>query len=863
MKKRLLALVMALVLLVPVFLVRGAAATSLPASIYLQQEGSTTCTLSSATMMLRARAYLSGNDSWSSITESAVRPKGWKEGSGLYYSFKYTFGQSSIQVSHSTTSGISVASLKSLLNSHPEGIVFYCGKLPHAVFLTDYEGDTFYCADPLSGYSGKRIPLASSWLGKKYGSQANVLKNATAYWYVSSYNIDGNSFKYPTDNYADIGTDFTAVILNKTAWKPIENCYTEGEKPAVKIAKETGYANQVWYFVRQDDGSYKISSCYDGKYLDVRDASMATCAVIQTCVDSGSDAQKWYIYEENGGYILKSKLNGYVIDLVNNDSANGTHIQTYEYNGTDAQIWAIYKGKESALSAPTLSVTTSDSKGETKFTWNEVYGESHYDVKIWKNKAWEGDAYHIQWGAKSGYSLNLPAGTYQAYVDAVNYYQCIPSNVVTFTIQEHKCTNSSVVTKPTCTEKGYTTYTCKSCGTSFKGDYTNALGHDYSYKVTTKPTTSVAGVITGTCSRCKGTTTVQLPKLNTTDYTYKVQTAATCTKDGTGNYTWKNTSYGTFSFDVVIPKTGHTYTSRVVEPSCTHEGYTKYTCSCGDTYTQNQIAALGHQWGDGTVTKEPTEEAEGQMMYLCTREGCIDFKVETIAKLEHTHKYTETVTAPTCTEKGYTTHTCACGHSYVDGETAALGHAWDDGKVTKEPTEDAEGEKVYSCTRSGCSETKTEAVPPITHIHQYTEAVVAPTCVEKGYTTHTCACGDSYTSDYIDALGHDYKSTVTDPTCTEGGYTVHTCSNCNDSYTDSNTEAIGHSWDEGKVTTEPTEETEGVKTYTCMRCGETKTDAVPKLDHTHSYTETVTAPTCTEKGYSTYTCGCGDSYTDN
>ncbi len=33
--------------------------------------------------------------------------------------------------------------------------------------------------------------------------------------------------------------------------------------------------------------------------------------------------------------------------------------------------------------------------------------------------------------------------------------------------------------------------------------------------------------------------------------------------------------------------------------------------------------------------------------------------------------------------------------------------------------------------------------------------------------------------------------------------------------------------------------------------------------HEHSYTEAVTAPTCTEKGYTTYTCTCGDSYTDN
>ena len=45
----------------------------------------------------------------------------------------------------------------------------------------------------------------------------------------------------------------------------------------------------------------------------------------------------------------------------------------------------------------------------------------------------------------------------------------------------------------------------------------------------------------------------------------------------------------------------------------------------------------------------------------------------------HEHSYTAVVTPPTCTEKGYTTHTCACGDSYVDTYTDALGHDWDSG----------------------------------------------------------------------------------------------------------------------------------------------------------------------------------------
>ena len=75
----------------------------------------------------------------------------------------------------------------------------------------------------------------------------------------------------------------------------------------------------------------------------------------------------------------------------------------------------------------------------------------------------------------------------------------------------------------------------------------------------------------------------------------------------------------------------------------------------------------------------------------------------------HEHSYTAVVTPPTCTAKGYTTHTCACGDSYVDTYTAALGHDWDSGTVTKQPTATETGVRTYTCTR--CNATKTETIP--------------------------------------------------------------------------------------------------------------------------------------------------------
>lgn len=160
-----------------------------------------------------------------------------------------------------------------------------------------------------------------------------------------------------------------------------------------------------------------------------------------------------------------------------------------------------------------------------------------------------------------------------------------------------------------------------------------ANGHNYSYAVTTTPTTSATGVLTGTCSRCGNKTTITLPKLSTTDYNYSVTKAATCTATGTGRYTWKTTTYGTFYFDVTIPKTAHSYTTTVTQPTCTAQGYTTHTCSvCGDSYKDSYTNVLGHAWDNGVVTKPATDIEPGVKTFTCTR--CGETKTEIIPKLD-------------------------------------------------------------------------------------------------------------------------------------------------------------------------------------------------------------------------------------
>lgn len=294
--------------------------------------------------------------------------------------------------------------------------------------------------------------------------------------------------------------------------------------------------------------------------------------------------------------------------------------------------------------------------------------------------------------------------------------------------------------------------------------------------------------------------------------------------------------------------------TEVIPANCTTGQITVYTCIYCDNSYRLQSGGVSHTWDEGTVTTQPTCTQSGEKTFCCTL--CEATKTEPVPATGHS--YTDTVTAPTCIERGYTVHTCHCGYSYTDSYVAALGHQWDEGSVTIAPTCTEKGEKTFCCTR--CEATKTEAVAATGHT--YTETMTPPTCTEQGYSTYTCRCGDSYRDKYVSALGHacgewvttkeptcteaglaagvcsrcsesttktvaplghDEQARVIEPTCTAQGYTAHVCSRCKERYNDCFTAALGHLWNTGEVTKVPTETEYGEKTYTCERCKETRT----------------------------------------
>ena len=75
-----------------------------------------------------------------------------------------------------------------------------------------------------------------------------------------------------------------------------------------------------------------------------------------------------------------------------------------------------------------------------------------------------------------------------------------------------------------------------------------------------------------------------------------------------------------------------------------------------------------------------------------------------ITSYTHKHSYTGVVTAPTCTEGGYTTYTCECGHSYTANETSATGHNYSELSDTLAKAATCTTDAVYYAKCKNCSD---------------------------------------------------------------------------------------------------------------------------------------------------------------
>ena len=399
--------------------------------------------------------------------------------------------------------------------------------------------------------------------------------------------------------------------------------------------------------------------------------------------------------------------------------------------------------------------------------------------------------------------------------------RCKKTRTETIVATGHKAVKDAAVAA-TCETTGKTEGShCSVCGTVLKAQTTTAaLGHNWdSGKVTKAATCTTAGTKTYTCTRCKKTRTETITatghkvvkdaaiaatcetagktegshcsvcntviKAQTTTAALghnwdsgKVTKAATCTTAGTKTYTCtrcKKTRTET------IAATGHkAVKDAAVAATCETAGKTEGShCSVCNTIikAQTTVAALGHSWDGGRVTKAATCTAAGTKTYTCTR--CKKTRTETIAATGH-KVVKDAAVAATCETTGKTEGShCSVCNTVIKAQTttAALGHNWDSGKVTKAATCTAAGTKTYTCTR--CKKTRTETIAATGH-KAVKDAAVAATCETTGKTegSHCSVCGTVLKAQTTTAaLGHDYGEwkTIKAATYTEPGQAERVC----------------------------------------------------------------------------------------
>ena len=166
-----------------------------------------------------------------------------------------------------------------------------------------------------------------------------------------------------------------------------------------------------------------------------------------------------------------------------------------------------------------------------------------------------------------------------------------------------------------------------------------------------------------------------------------------------------------------------------------------YGLTAADMPTIN-VYRCEHHWDAGKVTTKATCTEEGEKTFTCSI--CGNTKTEKVSTTDHQHMEIRNQKNPTCKEAGYSGDTyCAdCGVKIFSGQTIAKtkNHNWDGGVITTEPTCTERGEKTFTCTI--CGNTNTKKVNATGHSYGAYKVVKEPTNKRKGLKSKTCSvCG--------------------------------------------------------------------------------------------------------------------------
>lgn len=289
----------------------------------------------------------------------------------------------------------------------------------------------------------------------------------------------------------------------------------------------------------------------------------------------------------------------------------------------------------------------------------------------------------------------------------------------------------SVETKATCYRAGRLKYTCEECGDSYYVDVMSTGHVAGDWEISRKATADQDGIRVKKCIYCDEIVAQEsVPFVD----------ASASASPGSG-------AEGDESSGPHV----HQYAANTErEPSCTLAGLRKYTCECGDFYTE-MIPALGHVATDWEVAAEPTTTKMGTEQRTCSVCGVL-------LDSRPVNKVT-----PSPAASGQSTGSAAPASS---------------------------GGSTQASSAPGSSASPAASA----HSHEYQSYILKQaTCTQEGIRSFICSCGSSYAESIErDLNNHTYRATIIPATKATQGYTVYTCVRCNYSYVDNYTPALGN-----------------------------------------------------------------------
>ncbi len=305
--------------------------------VFLKQQTSITCTLSSAAMMLRRTALCANYSDWEKITEKSIESEAWVESVGLRWKFT-AFGMS---VDHGYFSSLNKKQqIIDLLKTYPQGFVIYnSGSMgqKHAVFLCDYDekNDIFYAADPANSVAEGRMPLDETSMAG--ATQSEIINNLNAYWFVTNPAVVNENGNFSAEQIID------------------SNEYN----PAKDIERFTATEQQInEYYVVTSTVATNLRYYPSGNAQAVQNVKTGELLYIQS-VGNNNFGAKWY--KTDGGYYI---FNTNLVPLSQYSSDIG------KFNQTVTEVNATYSVSSVSSSSVPLRIDATEGNNVVAYVKN-------------------------------------------------------------------------------------------------------------------------------------------------------------------------------------------------------------------------------------------------------------------------------------------------------------------------------------------------------------------------------------------------------------------------------------------------------------------------------------------------------------